>query len=81
MLFICFEFPLAQPNLCPQDLLGKLCQLLGTPLFPDELEEAAVALDTNNDGLLQFDEIYAFWTAVESKPKAGIDFSATVPTN
>jgi len=45
-----------------QEQLGLLAKELGVELTAAELREACVGLDTNRNGLIEFDELVTFWT-------------------
>ena len=50
-----------------QSELRILASALGTPLSEPELSEAQIALDTNGDGRVDFEELVTFWLA-EDEP-------------
>ena len=45
-----------------QAKLALLARDLGVELDDAELREAAVGLDTNRNGLIEFEELVAYWT-------------------
>lgn len=55
----------AKRGFITKEQLHDLAVAVGTELEPAELEEAAIALDTSNDGRISFSELAAFWLGRE----------------
>ena len=55
------QFDLNKNGKIEKNELNNLCKVLGDPLTSSELECALYELDTNNSGLIEWEEFIQYW--------------------